>query len=442
MFSSVVAFYGNEGQSSYAYANSALERLCERRVTQGLPATAIQWGPIGDVGFVAREGMRDAFSHLGMKTMSILTVLETLDPLLTAQEAVTSSHTPLQLVPKRSQDSGRRSLLHDVLQIMGFEGAPGDEALRRPLGELGVDSLMIVEINQILARDYGLSLVPKQIRGLTLAQLAAMGEGAAESSGAKGDGGQDALRAGVGRIYTLDTVPPLTGIRRLIYYADGMFMDGQRNLRHASGGAGACFVHVPYCDGTRDIESLQGRFLTHLGQAAPRAQEVHVVGFSFGAVVASILGEAGKRIVPQLRVRCFAVPKQVYDERAIAKVVPLVNRVLGDGTAANVDEALACLMDKVANSDLRDSLLAAMRREFIAPNESGAVVGYAEILHALGFLHRSREALRPRACEEVTVFAGDPMSLDASEAGRLSRRVVVIEAAHDSGVVMARAFAD
>ena len=41
------------GQANYGYANSAVDTLAESRKLNGLPALAIQWGPIADVGFVA-----------------------------------------------------------------------------------------------------------------------------------------------------------------------------------------------------------------------------------------------------------------------------------------------------------------------------------------------------------------------------------------------------
>ena len=41
------------GQANYGYANGAVDILAEARKSVGLPALAIQWGPIADVGFVA-----------------------------------------------------------------------------------------------------------------------------------------------------------------------------------------------------------------------------------------------------------------------------------------------------------------------------------------------------------------------------------------------------
>lgn len=36
-FSSIACGRGNAGQSNYGYANSAMERICEERVYEGLP---------------------------------------------------------------------------------------------------------------------------------------------------------------------------------------------------------------------------------------------------------------------------------------------------------------------------------------------------------------------------------------------------------------------
>lgn len=53
VFSSVVSGYGNAGQTNYGMANSIIERICESRKAEKLPALAIQWGPIRDVGVLA-----------------------------------------------------------------------------------------------------------------------------------------------------------------------------------------------------------------------------------------------------------------------------------------------------------------------------------------------------------------------------------------------------
>lgn len=45
-FSSIASAFGNAGQTNYGMACSAVERLCERRNIEGLPALAVQYGPI------------------------------------------------------------------------------------------------------------------------------------------------------------------------------------------------------------------------------------------------------------------------------------------------------------------------------------------------------------------------------------------------------------
>ncbi|MFH1319653.1 MAG: SDR family NAD(P)-dependent oxidoreductase [Bacteroidota bacterium] len=56
LYSSISAIYGNPGQVSYVGASSFLDNFAHFRRSQGLPAMTINWGVLGDVGFVARSG--------------------------------------------------------------------------------------------------------------------------------------------------------------------------------------------------------------------------------------------------------------------------------------------------------------------------------------------------------------------------------------------------
>lgn len=51
VFSSVSCGRGNSGQTNYGMANSVMERICEKRHSEGYPALAIQWGAIGEVSY-------------------------------------------------------------------------------------------------------------------------------------------------------------------------------------------------------------------------------------------------------------------------------------------------------------------------------------------------------------------------------------------------------
>lgn len=51
VFSSISSCKPNPGQTNYVYANSAMERICEKRYQDGLSSIAIQWGIVGDVKY-------------------------------------------------------------------------------------------------------------------------------------------------------------------------------------------------------------------------------------------------------------------------------------------------------------------------------------------------------------------------------------------------------
>lgn len=66
-FSSIAAGRGFPGQTNYAFANSIVERVCEQRRKDGLHGIAVQWGMIGDVGYVA--------DHVEVKDVSLISLL-------------------------------------------------------------------------------------------------------------------------------------------------------------------------------------------------------------------------------------------------------------------------------------------------------------------------------------------------------------------------------
>ncbi|WP_143752212.1 type I polyketide synthase [Burkholderia sp. SRS-W-2-2016] len=57
LYSSATTCLGNPGQGAYVAANSFLEALVAHRRAAGLPATFMAWGPIEDVGFLARNSV-------------------------------------------------------------------------------------------------------------------------------------------------------------------------------------------------------------------------------------------------------------------------------------------------------------------------------------------------------------------------------------------------
>ncbi|TAM04816.1 MAG: SDR family NAD(P)-dependent oxidoreductase, partial [Paraburkholderia sp.] len=55
VYSSATTFLGNPGQANYVAANAFLEALVAHRRAAALPGTYLAWGPIEDVGFLARH---------------------------------------------------------------------------------------------------------------------------------------------------------------------------------------------------------------------------------------------------------------------------------------------------------------------------------------------------------------------------------------------------
>ncbi|XP_072763295.1 fatty acid synthase-like [Anoplolepis gracilipes] len=171
VFSSVSCGRGNAGQTNYGMANSIMERICERRMKKGLHGLAIQWGAIGDVGLVA--DMQEDDKELvigGTLQQSISSCLDTLEVFLLQDRSVVSS----MVVAEKKKGSGQASNPFEaVANIMGLK----DSKIVAPnisLAELGMDSMMAVEIKQTLEREFDILLTAQDIRNLNFAKLKEM----------------------------------------------------------------------------------------------------------------------------------------------------------------------------------------------------------------------------------------------------------------------------
>ena len=78
LFSSATAMIGNPGQAAYVAANGYLEGVARQRHSEGLPALAVSWGAIADVGVLARHSaIRDTLAHrAGVRGMKAKTALD------------------------------------------------------------------------------------------------------------------------------------------------------------------------------------------------------------------------------------------------------------------------------------------------------------------------------------------------------------------------------
>uniref|UniRef100_A0AAG5DUW7 Fatty acid synthase n=1 Tax=Anopheles atroparvus TaxID=41427 RepID=A0AAG5DUW7_ANOAO len=189
-FSSVSCGRGNIGQVNYGLANSAMERICEARHAVGLPATAIQWGAIGDTGLVL-ENLGDNDTVVGgTLPQRMPSCLQTMDFFLQQPSPVLAS---MVIAEKRKTETGGVSLVSCIANILGLKDTKNvsDGAT---LADLGMDSLMGAEIKQTLERSFDLVLSAAEIRLLTFGKLRFFEKGGAADAvtGAGGAG------AGVG----------------------------------------------------------------------------------------------------------------------------------------------------------------------------------------------------------------------------------------------------
>lgn len=181
VFSSVSCGRGNAGQSNYGLANSTMERICEQRQKAGFPSLAIQWGAIGDVGVVQDHmGGNDTVVG-GTLPQRMPSCLNAMDIFLQQQEPKPTVAS-MVLADKAGgrKDGGKKiSLIEAVGRILGMKDVSNTN-LAANLAELGMDSLMGVEVKQTLERDHDIVFSMQEIRQLTLGRLKEIDEGVTE----------------------------------------------------------------------------------------------------------------------------------------------------------------------------------------------------------------------------------------------------------------------
>ena len=128
LYSAGAALFGSPGQGAYAAGNAFLDGLAHFRVSRGLPATAINWGPWSGVGMAARLGRRehDRWTAQGLNLM-------TPDQGIRALEAATARHAPqiaaLAIDWRKFLEAQRDGAATPLLREMATSAAV---SLRRP----------------------------------------------------------------------------------------------------------------------------------------------------------------------------------------------------------------------------------------------------------------------------------------------------------------------
>jgi acyl carrier protein len=226
LFSSATTLLGAPGQGSYVAANMALEALARRRQAEGLPALAVAWGPIADVGYLAdHPAARDALARrLGAVPLASAGALASLPALIASGlPSVTlaevnwgagKGHLPIlnevlfegvaaqaeargatvdmaELLAGKSPEEVKEIiqglLLDEVAGILRV--ARGKLDPNRPLSEFGMDSLMAVELRIAVERRLGVEIPALMLNDSVT--LSVMATRIARSLGDSAQGGED-----------------------------------------------------------------------------------------------------------------------------------------------------------------------------------------------------------------------------------------------------------
>jgi acyl carrier protein len=202
-FSSAASILGSAGQGSYAAANAFLDALAHLRRGRGLPGLTVNWGPWAEVGMAARLTPRDRerLDAQGFRAITVAQGTSLLFDLIEAGQAqvvvlpvdwtryvrffgggiprlvADVARAAAEASPDKAEEgkvtslaqrlrqaspARRRGILMLAIQdlavkVMGLAPTSAVDP-DRPLREIGLDSLMAVELRNALAAGLGRSL--------------------------------------------------------------------------------------------------------------------------------------------------------------------------------------------------------------------------------------------------------------------------------------------
>jgi acyl carrier protein/short-subunit dehydrogenase len=133
LYSSMTTYLGSPGQGNYVAANCFLEALVAMRRAAGLKANFMAWGPIADVGFLARNsGTREAVqTRIGDASITSAEAMAALDAALAADVFGQALVRLDWNVIKRSLPAARAQRYADILaRNAGEASEEGSSQLR------------------------------------------------------------------------------------------------------------------------------------------------------------------------------------------------------------------------------------------------------------------------------------------------------------------------
>ncbi|XP_054160075.1 fatty acid synthase-like [Oppia nitens] len=166
VFSSLACGKGNAGQTNYSLGNSLCERICEQRNRDGLHGLAIQYGPIGDVGAVVN--MESYVKHFAtMQMQRINSCCHVLDKLLQTRQPIVTSYV-INTYNKNLVTKGDR-VIGKLWRALGID--PDTTPDNMSLGEIGMESMFVIEMQHEFQTRYGSQLSVQQIKRITVKML-------------------------------------------------------------------------------------------------------------------------------------------------------------------------------------------------------------------------------------------------------------------------------
>ena len=215
MFSSISSIFGNPAQGNYSAANAFIDALAHHRQALRLPALTVNWGVLGGEGYVARNervaeflarqgtmeispgeatALLESFLRAGsaqtiairvdwgkwrqfFRSMQENPLFERIFAAIKSEDSVGTTNDWRSRIDAAAPAEKQAVISQAVREAVGSVLRVKPDSLRddQPLTDLGLDSLMGVEIETSLEAAVGIALPPTSLmRARTIGQIAVL----------------------------------------------------------------------------------------------------------------------------------------------------------------------------------------------------------------------------------------------------------------------------